>query len=272
MYDAIVVGPGYVGGRLCQRLVADGLDVAAVSRSGTAPDGPGDGTVDALARDVAADGLDLPDADAVYYLVSADDRTPAAYRRAYVAGLRNVVEVTGAGSSDGPDLVYASSTGVYGVSDGSWVDEDTPPEPGSATGEVLVQAEAVARDAGGTVVRLSGLYGPNRTGIERYLGDATVKWGYTNRIHREDAAGAMRAARRADGDLFVAVDDEPVDRHDLARWLGDHTGRPHGELVDERARTHKRCRNDGLRATGWEPAYPTFREGYRAILDDGGAE
>lgn len=274
VYDDLVIGPGFVGGAICRQLRDAGRDVSAVSRSGDAPEG-----VDGYAGDVTDGDLELPAAATLYYLVSAGGRSEATYRAAYVEGLRNVVaaaglddgdDTEGAGEErDAPTLVYASSTGVYGVSDGSWVDEDTPAEPATDTGAVLAEAEAVAREAGGTVVRLSGLYGPGRTGIERYLGDVTVKRGYTNRIHREDAARAMRAARAAsdDGhDLYLAVDDEPVDRHDLARWLSEHTGRPHGELVDERARTHKRCRNDRLRGTGWEPAFPTYREGYRAIL------
>lgn len=62
----------------------------------------------------------------------------------YVDGLRTVVEQFG-GRDDPPEqLVYTSSTGVYGDHDGDWVDEETPLDPTTEKTAALVDAERVA--------------------------------------------------------------------------------------------------------------------------------
>ena len=254
---SLIVGCGYVGTALARARVAAGDDVVAVSRSGVAIDG-----VESIERDVTDPDLSLPAADRVYYLVGAGSRDLDAYRAAYVTGLEHTIA-----ACPDADLVYASSTGVYDVTDGSWVDEETPLDRDSERGRVLAAAEDVARAAGGTVVRFSGLYGPDRLVGDRYLDGARVPAGYLNLLHRDDAASALVAAAGGDRDCYLAVDDEPVHRHELSRWLAAFTGRDPGTLVDEVERSNKRCSNERLKETGWEPTYPTYREGYAAILD-----
>jgi len=250
-----IVGCGFVGERLARFLVEEGEDVVAVTRSGVGIEG-----VESVEQDVTVP-YEL-DADRVFYLVSAGGRGVDAYREAYVEGLRNTVD-----AAPGASLVYSSSTGVYETEDGSWVDEETSIAPTKERTRVLLRAEETARDAGGTVVRFGGLYGEGRVGTERYLGETTVKTGYLNLVRGVDAATALLAADGGDDGTYVAVDDEPVHRHDLARWMSERVGRPHGELVDETRTPNKRCSNDRLRSTGWEPRYPTYREGYAPLLD-----
>ena len=257
--SSLIVGCGYIGSALSRLLVDNDQDVYGVSRSGVDLDG-----VTSLERDVTDPPFDLPDVDHVYYLVSASSRDSAGYRAAYVDGLINTIDAIGDAT-----LVYASSTGVYEVEDGSWVDERTDLDPMSDRSRILLEAEDIARDAAGTVVRFAGLYGPGRTGEDRYLDDARVPAGFLNLLHRDDAASALLAARDGPDDTYLAVDDEPVHRHELARWLADYTGRPAGTLVDAIERSNKRCSNARLRSTGWSPDYPTYREGYAHALSDG---
>lgn len=258
MTSSLIVGCGYVGSTLARRLVDNGQDVFAVTRSGVDIDG-----VASLERDVTDPPLDLPDVDHAYYLVSAGSRDSEGYRSAYVDGLSNTIDAL-----DDAILVYGSSTGVYEVDDGSWVDEETALSPASDRSRILLEAETVARDAGGTVVRFAGLYGPGRTGENRYLDDARVPAGFLNLLHRDDAATSLIAARDGPDDTYLAVDDEPVHRHELAQWLADYTGRPTGTLVDTTERSNKRCSNARLRSTGWVPDYPTYREGYAHALSN----
>lgn len=252
----LIVGCGFVGSRLGRLLVERGESVVAVTRSGVSIEG-----VESLERDVTSPSLDLPEADRVFYLVSAGGRDVGAYRAAYTEGMRNTLDATG-----DADLVYSSSTGVYETEDGSWVDEETNIEPTKERTRVLLEAEDVAREAGGTVVRFGGLYGEGRIGVERYTGDTTVKAGYLNLIRGVDAATALLAANEGDDDLYVAVDNEPVHRHDLARWMAEETGRSVGELLEETRTPNKRCSNERLLSTGWKPEYPTYREGYAPLL------
>lgn len=256
MADLLVVGCGYVGSELARRLRDLDHDVTAVTRTGAGIDGVADRRADVTDPD-----LELPEADLVYYLVSAQGRTRAAYRRAHLEGVRNVRRAVDA------RIVKASSTAVYGHRGGDWVDETSPEEPMNARHRLLLAGERAVREAGGTVVRLAGLYGPDRLRVDAYLDDAEVESGYTNLIHRDDAATAMPHAARSGDDLHVAVDDEPADRHEMARWLAEQTGRSPGTLLDEERVPNKRCRNDRLKGTGWSPAYPTFREGMAPLLE-----
>ena len=252
----LIVGCGFVGKRLARVLVESGEDVVAVTRSGVSIDG-----VESTKRDVTDPSLELPEADRVFYLVGAGARDVDAYRKAYVEGMRNTLDATGDAS-----LVYSSSTGVYETGDSSWVDEETPIDATKERTHVLLEAEELARENGGTTVRFAGLYGEGRVGVERYVGDTKVKAGYLNLIRGEDAATALLAAHEGADDLYVAVDDEPVHRHDLARWLAEQTGRPVGKLVEETRTPNKRCSNERLRSTGWTPEYPTYREGYAPLV------
>lgn len=255
-----IVGCGYVGKELARRLADAGDEVYGVTRLGVDLDG-----VESLERDVS-EPYELPEVDRVFYLVGSDSRDEEGYREAYVEGVRNTLEAT----DDETPLVYSSSTGVYDVTDGSWVDEETDLRADEATGrrQVLIEAErgVLGADRETTVVRFAGLYGEGRFWADKYLDGSTVKSGYTNLLRREDAATALVTAHEGPDYVYLAVDDEPVHRHELSRWIAERTGREHGELVDEPSRTNKRCSNDRLRSAGWEPEYPTYREGLESLL------
>jgi nucleoside-diphosphate-sugar epimerase len=226
----------------------------------------------------------VPDVDAVVFAASSGGRGAAAAREVYVEGLRTAIEAFGT-REDAPErLVYTSSTGVYGDHDGDWVDEETPQNPTTEKTRVLAAAEEVALSAPmpSTVTRFSGLYGPDRYRLDRYL-DGPVTEGYLNMVHRDDAAGAVRFALDRDVDgVLVVVDDEPVSKWEFADWLADACGvdRPPKRTTEKRLaaddlstaarrrlRTSKRCANRRLTELGYEFAYPTFREGYRAAID-----
>lgn len=265
----LVAGCGYVGTELARRLVADGHEVWGLRRS--------PGVLPAGVRGLAADVTDpatlavLPrDVEAVVYAVAPGSRDEAAYRAAYVDGLANVLTAVG----DVGRLVFVSSTAVYGQTDGSEVDEDSPTAPDRPTGRILLEAEGVARSAGGTVLRLGGIYGPGRTRLvdEVRAGVATFppEPVHTNRIHRDDAAGAIAHLLQLDAPapVYLGVDDDPATRREVLTWLAERLGAPPPrEAPDQRTRGgNKRCRNTRLRASGYELIYPSFRDGYGAML------
>lgn len=289
MTDSVaILGCGYVGLELGRQLRDAGWDVVGVRRSDD-----GLAAVEAAGLSpVRADVTDrsslqsVPDVDAVVFTVSAGGRSPEAYRYAYVEGLRTTIDAFAARESPPDRLVYTSSTGVYGDHDGAWVDEETPPDPNTERGEVLLEAESVALETSaaagidGIVVRFAGLYGPGRYRLDRYL-ERPVTEGYLNLIHRDDAAGVIRFLLDEDvgrGETVLAVDDEPVSRWTLSDWLADYfeVERPPKQTVAERlanedlSRTRrrrlvaeKRCSNTSLHRLGYVFSYPTFREGYR---------
>lgn len=265
----LIAGCGYVGSELAVRLAGDGHDVWGLRRAaGELPSG-----VQPLAGDVTDPStLDLPGGlDAVVYAVSPGQRDEAAYRAVYVDGLDHVLAAVGAPV---PRLLFVSSTAVYGQTDGSVVDEDSPTEPTSFSGRVLLEGEARAHAAGGTVLRLAGIYGPGRTRLidEVRAGEATYPPDdvHTNRIHRDDCAGALAHLLRLDAPapVYIGVDDEPALRRAVLTWLAERLDAPPPrEAPDRRIRGgDKRCSNARLRGSGYDLEYPTYRDGYGAML------
>ncbi|HVM46902.1 MAG TPA: NAD-dependent epimerase/dehydratase family protein, partial [Candidatus Acidoferrum sp.] len=180
-------------------------------------------------------------------------------------------------------FVYTSSTSVYGQTDGSIVTEASPADPPTDTGRVLVEAERLLLDAAqqhglpAVVLRVAGIYGPGRGyWFKQYLaGTATIEGAgqrVLNMIHRDDVAGAITAALRKGrpGQIYNAVDDEPVTQLAFFQWLSASTDRPLPPFVPEdpdvarkRGLTNKRVSNRRLKEElGYCFQYPTFREGY----------
>lgn len=282
-----ILGCGYVGLELGRQLTAAGHGVTGVRRSAdgiAAIERAGFSPVRADLTD--ADALaEVPDVDALVFAASAGGGGASAARGVYLDGLETVIDHFSDREPSPERLVYTSSTGVYGDHEGDWVDEETPIHPKTEREKILSEAEQRAGGGGinGTVVRFGGLYGPNRHRLERYL-DGPVTAGHLNMIHRDDAAGVVRFLLTGDlarDDVVLAVDDEPVEKRAFADWLADECGvdqppkRTVGErlarddLPESRARriaADKRCSNRKLRSLGYEFAYPTYREGYRAAI------
>lgn len=282
MARVLIAGCGYVGGALARLLVADGDTVFGLKRT---PD-----DLPPKVEPVAADVTDpsslegLPGSlDAVVYAVSPDGGDADRYRAAYVDGFAHLMEAARRESPGLERTLLVSSTGAYGYADGRWVDEDTPPRPDHPRSEVLVEAEeqAVAGPPRGVVLRLGGIYGPGRTSTVRRVLEGRAGCPhperYSNRIHRDDAAGAARHLLRLDDplELYLGVDREPAALREVYRWIAERGGAP-DPCADETAEaweatgrrgTNKRCRSDRLVASGYAFRYPTFRDGYAPLVD-----
>ncbi|WP_439025555.1 SDR family oxidoreductase [Haloarchaeobius sp. DT45] len=287
-----ILGCGYVGLELGRQLTEAGHDAIGVRRSDDGLDAIEESGFTAVRADLLeTDSLSaIPDVDALVYAASTGGRGADAARTVYVDGMRTALSHFAARENPPERLVYTSSTGVHGDHDGDWVDEETPLSPTTPKTEVLAEAEELALVAGdefgtdGTVARFSGLYGPDRYRLERYL-EGPVTEGYLNMVHGEDAAGAVRYLLTGDlarGEVVQVTDDEPVSKWAFADWLAEQCGvdTPPKQTIEERLaagdlsdaaerrlRTSKRCSNEKLRSLGYEFRYPTFREGYRQAVD-----
>jgi nucleoside-diphosphate-sugar epimerase len=283
-----ILGCGYVGLELGRQLTERGHDVVGVRRSDAGLDAIEAVGFDAVRADLrdATSLSAVPDVDWAVYAASAGGRGDDAAHAAYVDGLRTTMHALESRPSPPDRLIYTSSTGVYGDHGGDWVDESTPPAPATPRQWILLAAERIALTASttvdGTVVRLGGLYGPDRYRLERYL-EGPVTEGYLNSTHRDDAAGAvghLLTTDRGRGEVVLAVDDEPVSKWAFADWLADQCGVPHPpkRTTDERVaatdgdvprrfRASKRCVNDRLHELGYEPRFPSVREGYRPAIE-----
>jgi nucleoside-diphosphate-sugar epimerase len=179
-------------------------------------------------------------------------------------------------------VLFTSSTAVYAQTDGAWVDETSPAEAEHFSGRRLLEAEAMLHERveQGVVLRLGGIYGPGREGLLKLVrdGHASLPDGpaeYTNRFHRNDCAGALAHLLKAEhvAPLYLGVDDDPVDRNTLVEWLAKElaapppaTVAPDQARVGRRSLSNKRCKNDRLKASGYQLAFPSFRDGYRQLI------
>jgi nucleoside-diphosphate-sugar epimerase len=93
-------------------------------------------------------------------------------------------------------LGYFSTTAVYGETEGRWVDEETPlnPQHQRALNRVLAERQWLGTELPAHIFRLSGIYGPGRSAIDRAQKNAMVitKPSHVfNRIHVADIARAV---------------------------------------------------------------------------------
>ncbi|MGQ7830246.1 SDR family NAD(P)-dependent oxidoreductase [Altererythrobacter sp. Z27] len=178
-------------------------------------------------------------------------------------------------------LGYLSSTGVYGDTQGAWVDESAPVGGGRRS----ARAEADARwlGMGARAFRLPGIYGQGRSALDR------VREGRANRIdlpgqvfsrvHVEDIVSGVIAAleRDAPPGAYNLADDLPTSQNVViehaCRLLG--VAPPPLQRLDEAglspmargfyAENRRVANGKAKRVLGWRPRYPTYVEGLASL-------
>ncbi len=283
---ALVIGCGYVGAPLARRLVELGHEVWGVSRTAESLSRVESFGAKPFAGDIREEGfLDRLEGpfDLVVNLVSSSRGGEEEYRAVYLRGNQNLA--AWARGRSVKKLVYTSSTSVYGQNDGSAVKESSPAEPLGETSRILVEAERALLDAGAgvpaVVLRVAGIYGPERGHLfKQYLKNEARIPGkgerIINMIHRDDLVEAIVAALKNGkaGEIYNAVDDEPVALIHFYRWLAETLGKWMPPFVAEeeagerkRGVTSKKVQNRKMKIElGAALKYPTFRQGYTAEI------
>lgn len=277
MPDLLIFGCGYSGTAVARAARDAGFAVTVTSRDPAAKN-PGQG-IRLIPFDDAAAAI----ADAAHLLATAapgEAGDPVLAR--YEAAIRAAGKLRWIG--------YFSTTGIYGDQGGGWVDEDTPPAPGSERTSRRVQAEEawqsfpIAVD----VIRLAGIYGPGRSmfdDLRAGVARRVVKPGHVfGRIHRDDIAHGVLVAMQRNAppgvQTFNFCDDEPAASADVvveaARLLG--VAPPDPVPYEEAVKTmspmarsfwseNRKVASAKTKARlGLTWRYPTYREGLRAIL------
>lgn len=191
-------------------------------------------------------------------------------------------------------FVYVGTTGVYGDRGGAVVDEHTPVAPGTVRAERRVAAERLLESWCGergvrlAILRVPGIYGPGRLGLERLrAGMPVIREAEThpgNRIHVDDLVTCCRAALDLDAaaGIFNVGDGDPRSSTWFVREVARQCGLPKPpqisraeagrvfsperlSFVSEARRVDTRRMRDVLGVT---PRYGNAEDGIRASLAD----
>lgn len=277
--SVVIAGCGDVGSRLASQLLAAGWEVHGLRRNvSRLPEGVIGIAGDLFKKD-CPDTWPIGGVDYLVYCAAATDHDEAGYRKAYVEGLQHVLEWLDDYGQQPKQLVFVSSSSVYGQQNGEWVDETSPTQALGYSGQVMLEAEQVAFDSGipATSVRLTGIYGPGRewllSQVRQGYRVAVEPPLYGNRIHVDDAAGLLAFLLQhveQGGSLdkvYIGVDDAPAPLAEVVGWLREYLGVTEwAEDASVRRAGSKQCSNARAKALGWTPTYPSYREGYAAIL------
>jgi nucleoside-diphosphate-sugar epimerase len=196
MTPVCIVGCGYTGLALATRLIGSGVAVRGYSTrpeslAEIAARGARAATLD---LDQTAKNLDFGGEICVYSVPPAPSGAEDSRLLRFLAALRSFPQ----------QMIYLSTTGVYGDHGAALVDEDAVTAPSSDRAKRRLAAEQAWRrwaEANGvpwTILRIAGIYGPGRLPIERLTrGDPAIRHEEAhpgNRIHRDDLVSACIAA------------------------------------------------------------------------------
>ena len=177
-------------------------------------------------------------------------------------------------------LGYLSSTGVYGDTGGAWIDESA--STGGGRRSARSEADGAWLDRGARVFRLPGIYGPGRSALDRVRDGRAHRVDLPeqvfSRVHVDDIASGVVAGFAAPAGAYNLADDLPASQNavieEACRLLDIPP--PPLQSLDEAglspqarafyAENRRVANGKARRVLGWRPAFPTYREGLRAIV------
>lgn len=260
MPKLFIFGLGYTAKRIAQEVQALGWEVVATGSDGN---------------------LSFANAQAVHAALASSTHVLSSVPPDRESGLDPVLSTYG-GDFGRAWYGYLSSTGVYGDQQGAWVDESSPTGSGRRTARA--DADALWLKLGARVFRLPGIYGPGRSIFERIEeGKAhriDMPGQVFSRVHVADIASGVIAALTGDAPqgAYNLGDDLPASQNavveEACRLLGVE---PPPLLSLEEASLSPMARGfyaenrrvangKAKRVLGWQPKYPTYREGLRDLL------
>lgn len=259
----LIFGMGYSASFLAAHLRAMGWQVIGVRRQAS-------GAVLAFDDEVAVAKAITASSHILSSVPPAPDGSDPVLRR-YGAAL----------AASGADWIgYLSSTGVYGDTNGAWVDESAPIGLGRRT----ARAEAdCAWQQLGSVFRLPGIYGPGRSALDRVRAGKAHRIDLPDqifsRVHVDDIVSGVVAGLVGPKGVYNLSDDLPCSQNAVIEQASALLGMepPALQSLEEAALSpmarafyaeNRRVSNrKAKRLLHWMPHYPDYRQGLRAISD-----
>lgn len=191
-------------------------------------------------------------------------------------------------------IVYLSTSGVYGDRQGRLTDETVPPQPQTDRARRRLAAETrlgqwcETNGVERTVLRVPGIYGPGRLGLERLRAGGEVlraaDAGPGNRIHVDDLVRCCLAAMQPDlpGGLYNVGDGDLRSSGEFSAAVAKLAGLPAPREISlsEARREWSPARLSFITESRWldltrmtevlgvQPRYANAEQGIRASLDE----
>ncbi|MDN4476450.1 sugar nucleotide-binding protein [Demequina sp. SYSU T00192] len=265
-HGSLLVGCGKLGLRLAELLAREGETVFAIRRHARALPS----YVTAIASDVTKPlPRTLPPVESMVVTLppSVD---PAGYRPV-LRRIRDALDQVPART------VFVSSTGVFEGWDGPQpITEHDVPRPATARAQALRDGELAAAELfDALIVRPAGIYGPGRDFLVRTVRKRRpiTSAARTNRIHETDLVRALHALlRSADPPRVLhAVDAAPARLGDVTDYISELVGAEPPPESEGPGRAGNVFDGAALRRLLGDLRYPSYREGYRDMLEGGTA-
>ena len=274
----LIIGCGQLGFSIVNNADSDVFKLYGFSRSlRKSPASIEMHQVDILKTE-AIDVIKLINPEIIIYAVSADTQSIESYQDHYVVGLKKTYEAI-LELDHFKHLFFVSSTRVYGQKTTKILSELDIAEPSDYGGEALMEAETVARQLKdkATILRLSGIYGPNRKRMIQLAQSNPGNWpatnNWSNRIHEEDAARfivfLMKRIMMQESiePLYLVTDGVPTKQYDVLTWIRNRLQLTTDTIELPILESGKQLQSVLLNQTGFVLKYPDFTYGYEAIID-----
>ena len=224
------------------------------------------------------DKVKIHSPDFILYSLSADEQSEKSYRRNYVEGLKQVIKSIKY-INNFQHLFFVSSTSVYGDNNDQFIDEFSETSPKNFRGTILLEAENLLNTVkfNSTVLRLSGIYGSGRNYMIKLSQDAESwpkvdRW--TNRINEDDAANFIifLLNQCLQGEipekLYLLTDKEPVTLFRLLNWIRQNLNLKNKINITSDPILGKRLRSSIIPSLKFEYKYPTYKQGYKELIQE----
>lgn len=224
------------------------------------------------------DKVKIHSPDFILYSLSADEQSEKSYRRNYVEGLKQVIKSIKY-INNFQHLFFVSSTSVYGDNNDQFIDEFSETSPKNFRGTILLEAENLLNTVkfNRTVLRLSGIYGSGRNYMIKLSQDAESwpkvdRW--TNRINEDDAANFIifLLNQCLQGEipekLYLLTDKEPVTLFRLLNWIRQNLNLKNKINITSDPILGKRLRSSIIPSLKFEYKYPTYKQGYKELIQE----
>jgi nucleoside-diphosphate-sugar epimerase len=213
-----ILGCGWYGLALAKKLVSLGYDVNGSTTSAEKLDSLKESGVSPFLVNFEAEQESFhPDffrCDIL--LISIPPKRNTAEQHSFITKIKRIADV--ACKFKVPQIIFISSTSVYGEQDQE-VTEDTTPVPDTDSGKVIFASEQLLNEAANfssTVIRFGGLIGPARDPARFFAGKKAIANGRApvNLIHLSDCIGITLSIieRKAYGHIYNACSPEHPSR------------------------------------------------------------